>query len=92
MSNDRGVHDSLESECLTFLDVAPGMAVIVKHDFLTGEKAEKDWWMGQVIHCSGAARDLSIHNLSQIADVDLGVIRWVNADLVTHILPKAPEQ
>ena len=27
-----------------------------------------------------------IHNLFQIADVDSGVIRWVNADLVTHIL------
>ena len=70
-----------------FLDVAPGMTVIVKHDYLTGEKAEKDWWMGQVIHCGGAARDPKIHNLFQIADVDSGVIRWVNADLVTHILP-----
>ncbi|KZR87331.1 hypothetical protein MITS9509_01181 [Synechococcus sp. MIT S9509] len=27
-----------------------------------------------------------MHNLFQIADVDSGVIRWVNADLVTHIL------
>ena len=43
--------------------------------------------MGQVIHCNGAALDLKIHNLFQIADVDSGVIRWVNADLVTHILP-----
>jgi len=36
---------------------------------------------------AGAARDPSIHNLFQIADVDSGVIRWVNADLVTQILP-----
>ena len=43
--------------------------------------------MGQVIYCGGGARDPSIHNLFQIADVDSGVIRWVNADLVTHILP-----
>ena len=28
-----------------------------------------------------------MHNMFQIADVDSGVIRWVNADLVTHILP-----
>ena len=48
--------------------------------------------MGQVIHCGGAARDPKIHNLFQIADVDSGVIRWVNADLVTRILPKAPGQ
>ena len=48
--------------------------------------------MGQVIHCGGAARDPSMHNLLQIADVDTGVVRWVNADLVTHILPREPEQ
>ena len=48
--------------------------------------------MGQVIHYGGAARDPKIHNLFQIADVDSGVIRWVNADLVTHILPKACER
>ena len=38
--------------------------------------------------CGGGARDPSIHNLFQIADVDSGVIRWVNADLVTQILPR----
>ena len=75
-----------------FLDVVPGMTVIVRCDYLVGETQDKDWWMGQVIHCGGAARDPSVHNLFQIADVDSGVIRWVNADLVTHILPKEPGQ
>ncbi len=70
-----------------FLDVVPGMTVIVKHDLQTGEKADKDWWMGKVIHCGGAARDPKIHNLFQIADVDSGVIHWVNADLMTHVIP-----
>lgn len=70
-----------------FLDVASGMTVIVRYDYLTGETQDKDWWMGEVIHCGGGARDPSIHNLFQIADVDTGVIRWVNADLVTHIVP-----
>ncbi len=50
------------------------------------ETQDKDWWMAEVIHCGGAARDPSIHNLFQVADVDSGVIRWINADLVTHIL------
>ena len=91
MSVDHGIYNqSLERP--VFLDVTPGMTVIVKHDFLTGEKVDKDWWMGQVIHCGGGARDPKIHNLFQIADVDSGVIRWVNADLVTHILPRAPGQ
>jgi len=57
------------------LTVVPGMTVIVKYDLQIGEKQEKDWWMGQVIHCGGGARDPSIHNLFQIADVDSGVIR-----------------
>ena len=42
--------------------------------------------LGQ-LQCGGPARQPSIHNLLQIADVDSSVIRWVNADLVTHILP-----
>ena len=33
-----------------------------------------------------------LRDLFQIADVDSGVIRWVNADLVTHILPGDPGQ
>ena len=92
MSVDHGVYNSPESERPVFLDVVPGMTVIVQHDLQTGEKADKDWWMGQVIHCGGAARDPKIHNLFQIADVDSGVIRWVNADLVTQILQKVPMQ
>ncbi|KZR87673.1 hypothetical protein MITS9509_00474 [Synechococcus sp. MIT S9509] len=75
------------SERPVFLDVGPGMTVIVRHDCLTWEKPDKDWWMGQVIHCGGPARDPKIHNLFQIADVDSGEIKWVNADLVTQILP-----
>ncbi len=74
------------------LNVVPGMTVIVKHDYLTWEKAEKDWWMGKVIHCSGAVRAPSIHNPIQIADVDSGVIRLVKADLMTCIFSSKPEQ
>ena len=54
--------------------MAPGMTVIVRHDYLTGEKADKDWWMEQVIHCGGGARNPKIHNLFQIANVDSGVM------------------
>ena len=86
MSVDHGVYNSPESERPVFLDVVPGMTVIVQHDLQIGEKRDKDWWMVHVIHCGGAVRDLSIHNLFQIADVDSGVIRWVNADFLTHIL------
>ena len=67
------------------LDVDPGMTVVLRHDPMIGEKADKDWWMGQEIHYGGAARDPKIHNLFQIAEVDSGEIRWENSDQVTHI-------
>ena len=89
ISVGHGVHNQFDpSGRPIFLDVAPGMTVVVRHNHMTGEKADKDWWMGQVIHCGGGARDPSIHNLFQIADVDSVVIRRVNADLVTHVIPE----
>ena len=81
-----GVYSSPESERPVFLDVVPGMTVVVRYDHMTGENADKHWWMGQVIHCGGGARNPKIHNLFQIADVDSGVIRWLNAGLVSHIV------
>ena len=89
---DHGGYNSPESERPVFFDVSPGMTVIVKHDFLTGEKRDKDWWMEEVIHCGGAARDPSIHNLFQIADVDSGAICCVNTDLLTYHLHRADHQ
>ena len=63
-----------------FLHVKAGMTVVVSE----GE----DWWMGDVIWMEGGARDPRVPTLFQIADVDSGVIRWVNADLVTHLVPR----
>ena len=75
-----------------FLDVKPGMTVIVRCDYLVGETQDKDWWMGVCIGCERGARDPSVNSLFQIADVDSGVIRWDNSELVTHLLPRAPGQ
>ena len=69
-----------------FLDVKPGMTGIIKHDCLTGDIQDKDWWMGHVIHCIGGARKPEDHNLFQIAAVGSGETRWVHADLVTQVL------
>ena len=87
LSADRGI-DERRQERPLFLDVKPGMTVVVRCDFLSGETRDKDWWMGQVIYCTGGARKPEHHNILQIADVDTGEIRWVNADLVIHILPQ----
>jgi electron transfer flavoprotein alpha/beta subunit len=44
--------------------------------------------MGDVISVDGGARDPRVPTLFQIADVDSGEIRWVNADCVTHVVPR----
>ena len=45
------------------------MIVIVRQEYLTGETADRDWWVGPDLHCGVAALDPSIVNLFQIADV-----------------------
>ena len=48
---------------------------------------EDSWWMGDVLFMEGGARNPKVPTLFQISCVDTGTIRWVNADLVTHIVP-----
>ena len=63
-----------------FLDVKAGMTVIVTY-------TEGVWRMDDVIWVDGGARNPKVPMLFQVADVDTGVINWVNADFVTHIVP-----
>ena len=44
--------------------------------------------MAEVIWVDGGARNPKVPTLFQVADVDTGVITWINADMVTHIVPK----
>ena len=62
-----------------FLHVKPGMTVIVEDG--------SDWRMADVIWVDGGARNPKVLTLFQVADVDTGTINWVNAYLVTHIVP-----
>ena len=64
------------------------MTVIVKHlpEIGQADKPES-WWMADVIFVDGGARNPKVPTLFLVADVDSGVVRWVNADLVTHIVP-----
>ena len=64
-----------------FLSVRAGITVIVGND------AGDDWWMADVLHVDGGARDPRVPTLFQVAGVDDGTIRWICADLVTHIVP-----
>lgn len=71
-----------------FLAVRVGDVVAVQAD--PGQPGEAaDWWAGQVIHAEGGAR-CGANSLFQVACIDTGVIRTVNADAVVDILVAAP--
>ena len=61
--------------------VKSGMTVIVTD-------TDGAWRMADVIWVDGGARNPKVPTLFQVADVDTGVINWINADLATHIVPR----
>ena len=65
-----------------FRHVRSGHFVIVAGDQLD----QGDWWMGQVLFCEGSARHPRLPSLFQVADVDTGVIKWINADAVSDVI------
>ena len=75
-----------------FLLVKPGDIVVVSKDSLSGETIDADWWVGHVLHVIGGARAARVGSLFQVACVDTGMIRTINADVVKGILrPKELE-
>ena len=45
--------------------------------------------MADAIWFDGGARNSKVPRLFQVGDVDTSVINWINADMVTHIVPRA---
>ena len=89
MSIDRSEPISVKAGDPIFLSVKAGMTVIVRHLPEVGrEQDEESWWMADVIHVDGGARNPNVPTLFQVADVDDGMVRWINADLVSHIVPR----
>ena len=64
-----------------FLGVRPGQFVVVQQSAV-----QSDWWMGQVVVCKGEADQVGGNALLQIADVDDGAMRWVDAEQVIHVV------
>ena len=74
---------------MLFLLVKAWMTVIVQHLPIIGQRDQSEGWlMADVIFVEGGARNPTVPTLFQVADVDSGLVRWVNADLVTHIVPR----
>ena len=81
MSVDHSSGVSVLGSDPVFLYVLAGTTVIVTD-------TEVAWRMADVIWVDGGARNPKVPTLFQVADVDTGVINRVNADLVTHIVPR----
>jgi len=66
--------------------VREGDFVIVQAPQTVAHAKTDEWFMAQVLHIEGGARDPSISSMFQVADVDNGSIRFVNGDKVLKIL------
>ena len=71
-----------------FLAVACGDVVIVQDN---QRHAPESWWMGEVIHIVSGARGPD-PSLFQVACIDTGVIKTVNADQVTKVVRSVRSQ
>ena len=79
---------AVDSGCLAVHAEAPVLHVRPGHFVIVGghEVDQSDWWMGQVLFCEGNARHPQLPSLFQVADVDTGVIKWINADEVSDVI------
>ena len=64
-----------------FLHVKAGMTVIIKN-------TDGTWRMADVVNIIGSAKNPKVPKFFQITYVDNHVTNWVNAALVSHIVPR----
>ncbi|WP_320668214.1 DUF3104 domain-containing protein [Prochlorococcus sp. MIT 1307] len=69
-----------------FLLAKSGDIVVVEEGSPAIDARKSDWWVARVIHVVGSARDPCVSSLLQVACVDTGMIRTINADLVKGLL------
>lgn len=79
MTVDHAIGISAPKSDPVFLHVKSAMTVIVTD-------TDGAWRMADVIWVDAGARNPKTLTLFQVPDVDTGVINWVNADFVTHIV------
>ena len=81
MTVDHAIGISAPKSDPVFLHVKSAMTVIVTD-------TDGAWRIADVIWVDAGARNPKTPTLFQVAVVDTGVINWVNADFVTHIVPR----
>ena len=70
-----------------FLSVSQGQFVVVSETPNVVMSDKTTWSVAEVIWCEGGARNPAHTTMFQVMDVDSGVVKWVNADAVTYVLP-----
>ena len=70
-----------------FLSVKAGQFVVVQETPNVVMTEMTTWSVAEVIWCERGARNPADTTMFQVMDVDTGVVKWVNADAVTHVLP-----
>ena len=65
-----------------FLGVTPGDTVVVFERETVVNSSVADWFIATVLFVEGSARDPRAPSLFQVADIDTGVVQFVNADKV----------
>ena len=85
MSEDHGIVVQ-PNEKPIFLGVTPGDTVVVFEREAVVDSSVSDWFMATVLFVEGSARDPRAPSLFQVADIDTGVIQFVNADQVEKVM------
>ena len=85
MSEDHGIIGQLNEKPI-FLGVMPGDTVVVFERETVIDSSVSDWFMATVLFAEGSARDPKAPSLFQVADIDTGVVRFVNADQVEKVM------
>tara|TARA_B100000700_G_scaffold310775_1_gene391755 strand:+ start:213 stop:479 length:267 start_codon:yes stop_codon:yes gene_type:complete len=69
-----------------FLRARSGDFVVIQEDLPFPANGKSDWWVGQILHVVGGSRKSSYNSIFQVANIDTGQIKDINADLVVGIL------
>ena len=85
MSEDHGTI-AQPNEKPVFLAVTPGDTVVVFERETVVGSSVSDWFMATVLFVEGSARDPNAPSLFQVADIDTGVIKFVNANQVEKVM------
>ena len=85
MSEDHGIVVQ-PNEKPIFLGVTPGDTVVVFERKAVVDSSFSDWFMATVLFIEGSARDPKAPSLFQVADIDTGVVQFVNADQVEKVM------